>query len=66
MCLATPGKIIEIKGKKAIVDFQSFRKEINISLVNVSLGDWVVVHAGFAIEKVNPNDQGSSINSPLT
>ena len=58
MCLATPGKIIEVKkGKKALVDFQGLKKEIDISLVKASVGDWVIVHAGFAIEKTQPEDK---------
>ena len=56
MCLAIPGKIIELKGKKAVADFQGIRKEINISLVPAKVGDYVMVHAGFAIEKVHPED----------
>jgi len=50
MCLAIPGKIIEITDEKAIADFQGIQKEINVSLVKVALGDYVMVHAGFAIE----------------
>ncbi len=57
MCLAIPGKIIEIQGEKAIADFQGIKKEINISLVPAKIGDWVMVHAGFAIEKVYPESQ---------
>lgn len=56
MCLAIPGKIIKIKGEKAIVDFGGICKEINISLVRVNIGDYVVVHAGFAIEQVFPGE----------
>lgn len=63
MCLAIPGKIVEIKGEKAIANFQGIRKEINISLVEVSLGDYVMVHAGFAIEKIYSED--SRINPPV-
>lgn len=52
MCLAIPGKIIKINGQLAIVEFQGVRKEINISIVDVKIGDYVMVHAGFAIEKM--------------
>ena len=52
MCLAIPGKIIKINGEKAIADFRGIKKEINISFVKAGVGDYVVVHAGFAIEKV--------------
>jgi hydrogenase expression/formation protein HypC len=53
MCLAIPGKIVKIKGQMAEADFQGVRKDINISLVDVKIGDWVIVHAGFAIEKTD-------------
>ena len=52
MCLAIPGKIIKIKNQLAEVDFQGVKKEINISIVDVKVGDYVMVHAGFAIEKM--------------
>ena len=52
MCLAIPGKIKKINGQLAIVDFQGVQKEINISIVDVKIGDYVMVHAGFAIEKM--------------
>ena len=52
MCLAIPGKIIKINNHLAIVEFQGMQKEINISIVDVKVGDYVMVHAGFAIEKM--------------
>ena len=56
MCLAIPGKIIKINGEKAIADFNGIRKEINISLVKVKIGDYAIVHAGFAIEKMDEKE----------
>lgn len=56
MCLAIPGKIIKIKDQLAIVDFQGVKKEINISIVDVKVGDYVMVHAGFAIEKMKKDN----------
>lgn len=54
MCLAIPGKIIKIcDAQRAVVDFQGIQKEINISLVKVKKGDCVIVHAGFAIQKLS-------------
>lgn len=55
MCLAIPGKILKIKDQLAVVDFQGVQKEINISLVDVKIGEYVMVHAGFAIEKMDKN-----------
>ena len=53
MCLAIPGKIVNIdtKNKLATVDYgSSTKRKINISLVSVKIGDYVLVHAGFAIQ----------------
>lgn len=52
MCLAVPAKIIEIRGEKALVDFGGVKREIIISLIDrekVKLGDYVIVHTGYAI-----------------
>jgi hydrogenase expression/formation protein HypC len=53
VCLAIPGKIIELDKKKqnATVDYGSgTKRNANVSLVNVKIGDYVLVHAGFAIQ----------------
>lgn len=53
MCLAIPGKIIKIKkNQQATADFNGVEKDINISLVKARIGDYMIVHAGFAIEKI--------------
>jgi len=58
MCLAFPGKIIKISGQNAIVDFDGIEKEINISLLSdAKKGEFVIVHAGFAIEKVSKENK---------
>jgi hydrogenase expression/formation protein HypC len=56
VCLAIPGKIIEFKKEDkdiAIVDYGGLKKEANISLVDAKVGDYVLVHVGFAIKKVD-------------
>jgi len=62
MCLAIPGKIIKVKGQLAAVDFRGIKKEVNISLVKAKIGDYVMVHAGFAIEKMD-QDYVDEMNS---
>ena len=54
MCLAIPSKIIEIDNFVAMVDVYGARREINLMLMpeEVGIGDFVLVHAGFAIQKV--------------
>jgi hydrogenase expression/formation protein HypC len=57
VCLAIPAKILEKKGDHARVDFgDGVVREANISLVNVSVGDHVIVHAGFAIEVLDEKE----------
>lgn len=59
MCLAVPGKIIEIVGDDPVtrsgrVDFGGVIKEVNLSFVpEAAPGDYVIVHAGFAINTVD-------------
>jgi hydrogenase expression/formation protein HypC len=51
MCLAIPAKIMSLQGDKAHVDFgQGVLREVNVSLVEAKLGDYVLVHAGYAIQ----------------
>lgn len=55
MCLAVPGKILELgEGESALIEIGGVKKRISLMLVDdARLGDYVLVHAGFAIEKVN-------------
>lgn len=57
MCLAYPGKIIKIEKNYAQVDFGGLIKKINIQLLEKpKIGDYVNVHAGFAIQKLTKKD----------
>ena len=58
MCLAIPGRIkaVDKKTNVVLVDFNGIEREVNISLVDVKKGDYVIVHAGFAIEKLTSRD----------
>ena len=54
MCLAVPGRIIEIDGVNARVDFGGITREANVSLVpEAAVDSYVLVHAGFAIQVLN-------------
>ncbi|MBC2705601.1 HypC/HybG/HupF family hydrogenase formation chaperone [Desulfobacula sp.] len=54
MCLAVPSKIIEINDKIAKVDVDGVIRETSIMLMDdVKIGDYVIVHAGFAINKID-------------
>ena len=55
MCLAIPMKIKKINGEFAQVESGRLIRTINIQMMsNIKLGDYVIVHAGFAIEKLDP------------
>ncbi|NOZ20138.1 MAG: HypC/HybG/HupF family hydrogenase formation chaperone [Planctomycetes bacterium] len=52
MCIAIPSKIIRINGDTAEVDVMGNRREANIALLeDPQVGDYVLIHAGFAISK---------------
>ena len=64
MCLAIPAKIKEIKKHTATVDFGGVRKEISLGILDgVRVGDYVLVHAGFAIGKVTKQDAGDTLSA---
>jgi hydrogenase expression/formation protein HypC len=51
MCLAIPARVMSLEGSKANVDFgQSVLRDVNVSLVEAKVGDYVLVHAGYAIQ----------------
>jgi hydrogenase expression/formation protein HypC len=62
MCLAIPAKIIEIDGNNAEVDFGGVFRTVNVSLVDAKLGDYLIVHAGFAIEVMDEEEANETIN----
>ncbi len=51
MCLAIPAKVVEIHGDVARVDFGAGTiRDVNVALVEAKIGEYVIVHAGYAIE----------------
>ncbi|MFW9942257.1 MAG: HypC/HybG/HupF family hydrogenase formation chaperone [Promethearchaeota archaeon] len=57
MCLAIPGKILNIEGNSAIVDFDGIKQKVIIALIqNPEVGKFVIVHAGYAIEQMDEKD----------
>jgi len=54
MCLAIPSKIVNIENNVATIDVDGVQREASLLLIdNPKIGDYVVVHAGFAINKIN-------------
>jgi len=62
MCLAVPGRVIEIEGedpafRRASVDFCGVRKTVSLSFTpEAQLGDFVLVHVGFAISRIDEEE----------
>ena len=57
MCLAIPMKLIKIEGNKGVVELSGVKKEISLTLLKkVKVGDYLIIHAGFAIEKLNEEE----------
>jgi hydrogenase expression/formation protein HypC len=54
MCLGVPGRVIEVRGQTATVDFFGVRRETRLDVVDepVSPGDYILNHVGFAIRKI--------------
>ena len=64
MCLAVPSKIVTIDSLSAIVDVYGARKEISLILLpeEAQIGDYVLVHAGFAIQKIDEEAAKDALN----
>lgn len=56
MCLGVPGKIIDIHGSMATVDFWGVRRQVCLDIVDepVTTGDYILNHVGFAIRRIPP------------
>jgi len=70
MCLAIPGKIMEIvdeSNRLAKVDVAGVQRTINIGLLDadgdgVGIGDWVLIHVGFALSKVDEEEAEATLS----
>ena len=58
MCLGVPGRVIEVRGQTALVDFWGVRRETRLDVVDqpVGPGDYILNHVGFAIRKIPAAD----------
>lgn len=63
MCLGVPGKVIEVRGQTAIVDFFGVRRETRLDVVDepVAPGDYILNHVGFAIRKIPAHEIGETL-----
>ena len=57
MCLAIPARVMSVKGEKAQVDFgEGVLRDVNVTLVDAKVGEYVLVHAGYAIQKMDEEE----------
>jgi hydrogenase expression/formation protein HypC len=68
MCLAIPGQVVEIvdaENRLARVDVAGVRRNVNIGLLDgdggVGAGDWVLIHVGFALSKVDEDEAHATL-----
>ena len=62
MCLAIPSKIVEIRDQAAVIDVDGVQRQCNLMLVeDAQVGDYVIVHAGFALHKIDEADALASL-----
>ncbi|MGB9960492.1 MAG: HypC/HybG/HupF family hydrogenase formation chaperone [Candidatus Bathyarchaeales archaeon] len=63
MCLAIPAKVVSTAGDKAKVDFgEGVLREVDITLVNVKVGEYVLVHAGYAIQVLSEEEAEETLH----
>ncbi len=71
MCLGVPGKVVSISGedllsRSGVVDFGGVSKTVSLSLLeDVQIGDYVIVHAGFALNSID-EDEAKKVFEYLT
>ncbi|MDP8221151.1 MAG: HypC/HybG/HupF family hydrogenase formation chaperone [Candidatus Stygibacter frigidus] len=57
MCLAIPGKIVKIREDTGTVDLGGINQEVSLTFIpQVTVGDWVLIHTGFAINIISEDD----------
>jgi hydrogenase expression/formation protein HypC len=63
MCLGSPGRVVEIKKNVAKVDVGGLLRDISIELCpEVSVGEYVLIHTGFAIQKVDEEEAKETLD----
>ncbi len=64
VCLGIPGRVIELSGDVALVDFLGIRREVDASMAEgIGPGDYVVVHAGVIISKLDPEEAERTLDA---
>lgn len=62
MCLAVPSKVIEISDHMGVVDTDGVKREVSLLLLDdVKVNDYVIIHAGFAINKIDETEAEATL-----
>ena len=62
MCVAIPSRVVEINNDRGVVDLSGVRREVSLLLLDeVNVGDYVIVHAGFAISRIDESAARESL-----
>ena len=63
MCLGVPGRVMEVQGLSALVDFWGVKKQVRLDVVDapVEPGDYVLNHVGFAIRRIPPDEGAATL-----
>jgi len=62
MCLGVPMRVIQIEGEVATCEIDGVRREASLMMVDdIFVGDFVLIHAGFAIEKLDEADAAETL-----
>jgi hydrogenase expression/formation protein HypC len=62
MCLAIPAQVVAIDGDNGVVDIGGVQKEISLSLLDaVAVGDYVIIHVGYALQKLDPDEAAKTL-----
>lgn len=63
MCLAIPAQVVELHdGDEATINLSGVKKRISLALVaDVAVGDYVIVHVGYALQKIDPEEAARTL-----
>lgn len=64
MCLAVPAQIVSVDGSVAVAEMSGVKKQIDVTLTpEVVPGDWVVVHVGYALQRIDPDKARATLQA---
>ena len=63
MCLGVPGRVVDVDGNLATVDFWGVRRQVRLDVVDepVAAGDYILNHVGFAIRRIPESEIGETL-----